>query len=177
MDNNHSTPTKQHSRCGSIPTSLAGVEADGCPSHSGGWCQRCHVPREWGVTRPSHLSQPGSIGGDLGELYLLPSDNEGILPFCVCGPAAEWRAQTCIHSGERGGSTTLPLPEACPRSLPQNVQIKGQAPNSQNAQVSIENHFSGVLGWLSLLSVRLLSSPQVMISWFVRLSTRSGSVL
>ena len=35
----------------------------------------------------------------------------------------------------------------------------------------------GVPGWLSRLSVGLLISAQVMISWFVSLSPESGSVL
>ena len=36
---------------------------------------------------------------------------------------------------------------------------------------------SGALGWLSRLSVRLLTSAQVMISWFMGSSLELGSTL
>ena len=42
---------------------------------------------------------------------------------------------------------------------------------------SVKNNKRGAPGWLSRLSVRLLVSAQVVISWFVSSSLASGSVL
>ena len=46
-----------------------------------------------------------------------------------------------------------------------------------NMTSKISEHPVGELGWLSWLSVQLLTLAQVMISWFVSLSLVSGSVL
>ena len=102
-----------------------------------------------------------------------------------CLSACDFSGLTPISFPLRGGKLLLPLP-VFPSSQLQwvsrmNVCYLSSSPHPQRCKIcpikETEEKGLGTPGWLSWLSIRLLISAQVMISWLLRSSPVWGSAL